>query len=117
MTNMKTQFKDYVPRVNGKRSIEEAIAEIQREMDVRKRIFDKWVLESKMSWMDAHDRMERLMSALTFLIRHAKALETAENEQNNTSSPPISFIDIHAAADAETAEAIALDTAPAQATA
>src|ERR671919_602331 len=77
---MKTQFKDYVPRANGKRSIEEAIAELQREMDVRKRIFDRWVADQKMSWMDAHDRMERHMSALHLLIQYSKQLDIQNQE-------------------------------------
>lgn len=72
----KTQFKDYVPRTNGKRHIEEAIAELQREMDVRKRIFDNWVAAEKISWMDAHDRMERLMTALSLLIRYKMVLDS-----------------------------------------
>lgn len=100
---MKQQFKDYVPRTNGKRNIDEAIAEIQREMDVRKRIFDKWVADSKISWMDAHDRMERLMSALHLLIQYSKALDQANAEDINPPSftgedTPISVLDNAAAA-------------------
>lgn len=80
---LKKQFKDYTPRQNGTRSIDEACAEIQREMDVRKRLFDRWVADGKMSWMDAHDRMERHMSALHHLITMSKMMEDLETRANN----------------------------------
>lgn len=86
---MKTQFKDYTPRQNGLRSIEEAAAEIQREMDVRKRLFDRWVSEGKMSWMDAHDRMERHMSALKHLIAYSNRLDEEARAVNN---PPANSV-------------------------
>lgn len=76
-------FKDYTPRTNGKRSIEEAISEVQREMDVRRRLFDKWCSESRMSWVDAHDRLERLMSALHLLIQYSKHLDQQTNSGTN----------------------------------
>lgn len=83
----KQQFSNYRPSNNGKRSLEEAICEIQREMDVRKRLFDRWVSESKMSWVDAHDRLERHMSALTHLLRLSKLDDQASESHDN---PPIS---------------------------
>jgi len=50
------------------RSLEEAIAEIERECQVRARIFDGWIQAGKISRVDAWDRMERLLSGL-FLLR------------------------------------------------
>ena len=48
----KTKFSEYTAGRNGNRSIDEAISEIDREMQVRKRLFDKWVSEGRMSWVD-----------------------------------------------------------------
>lgn len=53
------------------RSTEEALAELEREAQVRKRCFDRWVQEGKVSTVDARDRMERLLSA----IRHLRTFE------------------------------------------
>lgn len=36
---------------------------------MRRRVYDRWVAEGKLSWTDAHDRMERLLTALTILIQ------------------------------------------------
>lgn len=80
----KQQFSSYTPTKNGTRSIEEAISELQREMDTRKRIFDNWVGSGRVSWVDAHDRMERLLSALRLLIQYSNELDAAERESNNT---------------------------------
>jgi hypothetical protein len=88
----KEQFSQYTPSKNGNRSIEEAISELQREMDTRKRIFDNWVAGGRCSWVDAHDRMERHLSALKLLIRYSNELDQATREDlSNTSSPSISF--------------------------
>lgn len=52
------------------RSLQEAIAELQRELDVRKRCFSRWVAEGKVSEIDAIDRYERLDSAISILIAY-----------------------------------------------
>lgn len=88
----KQQFSSYRPSANGKRSLEEAVSEIQREMDVRKRLFDRWVSEGKMSWVDAHDRLERHMSALTHMLAYMKLLDQQEAEEMPSPSTPVSFI-------------------------
>ena len=96
----KKQFKDYTPRVNGNRSLDEAISEVQREMDVRKRLFDRWVNEGRMSWVDAHDRLERHCTALSALIKYSMSLESA----SAGSTIPL-------AVDAEHVDDVGLDTA------
>lgn len=79
----KSPFNTYTPLRNGNRSLEEAISEVQREMDVRKRLFDKWVSEGRMSWTDAHDRLERQCSALKHLITLSKALDAEQTPHIN----------------------------------
>ncbi len=49
------------------RTLEEAISEIERELQVRLRCYDRWVKEGKMSGVDAKDRLERIQSALHYL--------------------------------------------------
>lgn len=58
----------YNANSNGKRTLEEAVSEVQREVDVRRRLYDRWVGEGKLSRVDAHDRLERLLSALRYLL-------------------------------------------------
>lgn len=61
-------FSSYVASQTAHRTHEEAVSEVQREMEVRRRLYDKWVSEGKVSRVDAHDRLERIMAALQFLI-------------------------------------------------
>jgi len=72
---MKKSFTTYSVTANGVRSVEEASSELVREMDVRRRLYDKWVAEGRMSWVDAHDRLERHMTAIKILVSY-------ENTQN-----------------------------------
>lgn len=50
-------------------SIMEAQSELDREVQVRSRCFDKWVTEGRISWSDARDRMARLGAASKLLLR------------------------------------------------
>lgn len=61
-------FNTYTVKDNGVRTIQEACDEVRRELDVRRKIFDRWVMEGKLSRTDAHDRLERMLSALHWLI-------------------------------------------------
>jgi hypothetical protein len=42
---------------------DEALSEIEREVAVRLRCFDRWVADGKLSYVDARDRLRRLISA------------------------------------------------------
>lgn len=55
------------------RSIDEALSEVEREAHIRLKCFDKWVGEGRLSWVDAFDRLERLLSA----IKHLRDMQTA----------------------------------------
>jgi hypothetical protein len=48
--------------------VEAAMSEIEREMHVRERCYDRWVNEGKMSRIDAKDRMDRQILAYKFLV-------------------------------------------------
>ena len=41
------------------RIIEEALAEIERELQVRERCFPRWIAEGRISKIDARDRLQR----------------------------------------------------------
>ena len=88
----KVSFAQYTVLRNGHRSLEEAIAEIQREMETRKRILDRWVSEGRIPWMDAHDRFERLMSALRCLLEYDTLLADKQHAQEALTSTPLSSI-------------------------
>ena len=49
------------------RSLTEAIDEIFRELQVRKRCFPRWIEDGKISRTDAQDRIARQESALAYL--------------------------------------------------
>lgn len=65
---MKVPFADFTANQNGNRTLDEAISEIQREIDVRRRLYDRWVTEGKFSYVDGHDRLERMLTALKILL-------------------------------------------------
>lgn len=44
-------------------TVEAAVAEVQRELQVRVRCYDGWVKDGKMARIDAQDRMDRLAQA------------------------------------------------------
>jgi len=46
---------------------EEAIGELERERNVRVRIFDAWVQNGKLTAIEARDRMDRICAAIHFL--------------------------------------------------
>jgi hypothetical protein len=49
------------------RTIEEAWSEIERELQVRTRIYDAWVRDGKMTGIDAQDRFDRLATGCEYL--------------------------------------------------
>ena len=65
------------------RSLTEAIDEIFRELQVRKRCFPKWVDEGRISRTDAQDRIARQESALAYLesLRPAESSPAAEPQE------------------------------------
>ena len=81
---MKKPFGEYTVSVNGKRSLEEAVSELQREIDVRRRLYDKWTSDGKQSWVEAHDRLERLMTALKHLLLCQEALTAEAIEEQHS---------------------------------
>lgn len=63
------QFKDYTVSEHGNRDIEQALAEVDREIDVRRRMYDRWQTEGKFAWCDGHDRLSRMLSVKAVLIK------------------------------------------------
>lgn len=53
----------------NKRSLEEAISEVSRELSVRRRCYTRWIQDGKLSQVEANDRVERLEKALDELER------------------------------------------------
>lgn len=50
-------------------SQEEAWSELERELQVRARVYDKWVTEGKLAWADGRDRLARMQFASRILKR------------------------------------------------
>jgi len=70
-----TPFRDWRWNQHMNRDLDQALAEVEREIHVRVKCFDKWVHEGKLSWMDAFDRMERLISAVKHLRNYQTTLK------------------------------------------
>jgi hypothetical protein len=49
------------------RSLDEALSEVSREMNVRIRCFPRWIEEKKMDKVEAQDRLDRLQLAQNLL--------------------------------------------------
>jgi hypothetical protein len=68
------------PLEHCSRDIMESMSELEREAGLRTRCYDRWVAEGKLSYIDARDRQERLLSAMHHLNKYesmcqAKALQ------------------------------------------
>ena len=65
------------------RSLTEAIDEVFRELQVRKRCFPKWIDDGKISRTDAQDRIARQESALAYLesLRSAESSPAPQQEE------------------------------------
>lgn len=69
-TTERKQVKSCVEAAKSSRvTIEEAWSELEREIGVRVRVYDKWVTEQKMSWADGRDRLARIGAASKFMKR------------------------------------------------
>lgn len=55
---------------DNRRSIEEAANEVFRELQVRRRIYGRWVQEGKLTLLQARERGERMEAALHYLCTH-----------------------------------------------
>jgi hypothetical protein len=62
-------FSQYVPSFDAASNLNAAQDEILREIETRKRLYDRWLAEGKITWQEGHDRMTRLMGAHQFLIQ------------------------------------------------
>ena len=60
------------------RSQQEALDELQRELNVRKRCFPRWVGDGRVSATDAQDRIDRLATAITLLAAAVVESPTVE---------------------------------------
>lgn len=76
-----------IPRV-PKRPITEAIDEVSRELEVRRRIYGKWVKEGKLTEQEGRDRGERMESALQFLLDHNLCPEGYTPAEQAPKEPP-----------------------------
>lgn len=73
----RTRSQQQKGTMEGVRSLEEAISEVDRELKVRNRCYAMWIADGKLSKVDANDRLSRLQSALYWLgtVRDKEAAE------------------------------------------
>lgn len=65
----KQAFSQYVASHDADPSLQACMSELDRELQVRRRVYDRWVAEGKCTWQEAHDRMTRLLGAISFLVQ------------------------------------------------
>lgn len=62
-------------KVQRARELQEAIDEVERELNIRSRCFPRWIKDGRVSRTDAQDRLDRLATAFTWLNRLSAAPE------------------------------------------
>lgn len=60
-------------KVARQRPLQEAIDEVERELNVRSRCFPRWITEGRVSRTDAQDRLDRLATAYQALCNLAQS--------------------------------------------
>lgn len=63
------------------RNLEEATSEVDRELQVRRRCYSRWIDDGKMSSVDAMDRFERLEAASAALHKMLALQPPKESKQ------------------------------------
>lgn len=66
-------FSQYVPAFDASAGLQAAADELQREIDTRKRLYDRWLAEGKLTWTEADSRLRALMGAQQFLMQAVPA--------------------------------------------
>jgi hypothetical protein len=89
-----TLSNEALERGYEKRSVSEAYDEVVRELEVRQRVYGRWVRDGKLTETDAKDRMQRLIVAAIWMGRlkdvdpmFRQELERAANESEPSSKP------------------------------
>jgi len=59
--------------VSKQRTRQEALDELHREFNVRKRCFKRWITEGRVSTTEAQDRFDRLATAIELLTEPTPA--------------------------------------------
>jgi len=61
-------MEDKLMEAKSIRSKQEALDELNREFNIRRRCFARWVVDGRLSATDAQDRLDRLASAIDMLV-------------------------------------------------
>lgn len=64
---IKKPFKDYTVTADASLDVQAIRDEVLREIDTRRRLYDRWIGEGRCTWTEAHARMTALMGALMIL--------------------------------------------------
>jgi hypothetical protein len=70
------------------RPMHEAMDEVERELNVRKRCFPKWIEDGRLSRTDARDRLARQQAALDILTQLNKEFPDCVSVINPTGQQP-----------------------------
>lgn len=64
----------------GTATLDEQIAEVERECNMRERVYGRWVLDNKMSVEDSRRQIRRMRAVLATL-RRLRAMELTEQPE------------------------------------
>jgi hypothetical protein len=65
---IKQAFSQYTVSADASSDAKACADELDRELNVRRRVYDRWVAEGKMTWQEGHDRMTRFLGAIKMLL-------------------------------------------------
>lgn len=86
MTDQEMTMRLEMLKQNEPRAVQECIDELERELYVRIRCFDRWVQDGRLTRTDARDRTERHYSAMVHLAGLLSAAAAADTEQPSITS-------------------------------
>lgn len=76
--NASTQTQKPLAENQSLRPPSEARDEVGRELGVRRRIYDRWIREGRLSQTEARDQLQRMESAFEYLSRLADLQEDTQ---------------------------------------
>lgn len=71
-------FSQYTVSEHAANDYSPAVDEVKREIDTRRRLYDRWVAEGKMTWQEGHDRMTRILHAYKLLLAITPPVDPAD---------------------------------------
>lgn len=67
MSAKRIPFEQYTPVAHGNLTVEDCREEVRRELNVRRRVYDRWLAKGDMTWQEGDGRMRAMLTVLRIL--------------------------------------------------